>query len=293
MALRSWLIVSNADAGSHADEAVEAASTVLSEAGDAEQITTAGSEELDAALHGLDGRELVVVGGDGSLHLAVARLRALELLDEIVVGLVPLGTGNDFARGLGLDIDDAAAAARHLVGAAPRRLDLAVTDADEVVVNAGHAGIGARAAERSEALKDRLGNLAYPAGALAAGVADAGDELRIEVDGNLLHEGPTLMVGICNGPSIGGGTLLAPAAVPDDGRLDVVVATGTGPVQRAAFARALRAGEHCERDDVRSRTGTDVRVSGDPVPHDLDGEVTPARASCTYVLQPGAWSFRG
>ncbi|MCU1693793.1 MAG: diacylglycerol kinase catalytic region, partial [Frankiales bacterium] len=120
-----------------------AARRTLEVEGPVELRTTATPEELDAALLGADGRQVVLAGGDGSLHLAVARLRALGRLD-LPLALVPLGTGNDLARALGLPLDPVEAA--HVVlSFPPRPLDLLVDDAGDVVVNAVHVGVGAEA----------------------------------------------------------------------------------------------------------------------------------------------------
>lgn len=284
------LVVSNASAGSGEAEDLEAALTVLREGGEVEVVACEGPEDLDRLIDGLDGRALVVAGGDGSLHLAVNRLFEKQRLADVAVGLIPLGTGNDFARGLGVPLDPAEAA-RECLGGGRRLLDLATTDLGPVMVNASHAGLGAVAAEKSEGLKPRLGPLSYPLGALLAGVSERGYQLEVMVDGEVMSDGPTLMVGIANGPSIGGGTELAPGAEPDDGLLDVVVVTAVGPITRAAFGAALRKGEHLERDDVLHRRGREVHLSGDPVAHDMDGELLEGRERVTYTVVPRAWQF--
>ena len=231
----------------------------------------------------------MVAGGDGSLHAVVARLHARDEAATRPVGLVPLGTGNDFARGYGLPLDASEAAARVAAGV-PRPVDLLVHDGG-VVVNAAHAGIGAVATERAESLKGRLGRLAYPLGALLAGVRAEGWSLTIEVDGTPLElpAPTTLLVGVANGPYIGGGTALCPGARPDDGRLDVVVSTAAGATARAAFGLALERGTHLDRDDVVTASGTVVRIAGEPVGHNVDGELQPDVTDRTYTLLPAAW----
>lgn len=284
------LVVANAAAGSTEDAAVGAAVAVLRGGGPVELVRSASPQELDGALDALDGRALVVAGGDGSLHLAVARLRARGQLGDVAVGLVPLGTGNDFARGVGIPLEPSAAA-RALLSPDPRAVDLLVTDSGEVVVNAAHAGLGAAAARRSEKLKPRLGPVAYPLGALIAGVRETASALTVTLDGEVVSDRPTMMVGVCNGPSIGGGTLLAPGALLSDGLLDLVVVTATGLRARATFARALRAGTHLKRGDVAHHRGVRVEIAGTPVHHDLDGEITDRRRSASYRLEAGAWTL--
>ncbi len=286
------LLLASARAGSTEDEAVEAARTVLATAGPVELVETASPEELDAALDRLDGRTLVVAGGDGSLHLVVTRLRARHELPTTRMGLVPLGTGNDLARALDLPLDPGSAA-QVVLSCEPRPLDLIVDDAGGVVVNAVHVGVGADAASHAGRLKPRLGPLAYPVGAVAAGLRSTGWRLRVEVDGRVLADGRhrSLMVGIGNGRGIGGGTPLLPHAEPDDGLLDVVVSAASGPVARVRFGAALAKGLHLQDKAVRYARGTTVVVSGEQVGVNADGELGEQVRRRRWTLEPGAWSL--
>jgi YegS/Rv2252/BmrU family lipid kinase len=286
-----WFVIANGNAGSAERHAVAAALATLAEVAPARLVHTAHPDELDDALDAASDRTLVVVGGDGSLHCVIDRLRERGALPHTTLGLVPLGTGNDFARGAGIPLDPEEAARRVLEGR-PRPMDLIVDDGGGIVVNAVHAGLGASAAERADGLKERLGPLAYPVGSLLAGVRADGWSLEVHVDGVRLDAPERLlMVGVGNGPSIGGGTLLCPDAVPDDGLLDVVVVGDTGTTGRAAFANALRQGAHIGRDDVVTARGREVRIVGDAVAHDADGEVTDPLPDRTYRIEPGAWSL--
>jgi YegS/Rv2252/BmrU family lipid kinase len=286
------LVVTNASAGSTDDEQVDAALAVLREGADVAVEACSEPGDLDRILDGLDDRTLVLMGGDGSVHTAVGALRRRgELSPDVPLGLVPLGTGNDLARTLGIPLDPAAAA-RALLSGRPRVLDLVVDGAGGVVVNAVHLGLGAEAADRASALKDRLGKAAYTVGSVLAGTGSTGWDLRVEVDGEAVHtDEPVLMVGIANGRTIGGGAELAPAAVPDDGLLDVVVATSTGPLARLGFGVALRDGDHVERDDVLAVRGRTVRVTGEAFPLNADGELDGPLSERTWRVEPGAWAL--
>jgi len=202
---------------------------------------------------------------------------------------LPLGTGNDFAGHLGLD-GSPQEAVTGLVDGEPQAMDLVVTDDDRVVVNAAHLGIGVTAAERSADLKDLFGQFAYPLGALAAGVAADGLDLRVRLDGERLDlERPALMVVIANGRTIGGGTALAPEARADDGLLDVVVVHAVEPTARAAFAAAMLRGTHLDRDEVAVGRGRAVTVSGSSLAHNRDGELEEmVDTTRTYRVEPGA-----
>ncbi|MDQ1667305.1 MAG: hypothetical protein QOH75_3336 [Actinomycetota bacterium] len=286
------LVVTNPSAGTADDDTVAAALDVLRAGADVRVEQSGSPEELDDLLARRDGRTLVLLGGDGSLHLAVGRLRARgELSPDDPLGLLPLGTGNDLARTLGLPLDPRAAA-EVLLRHRPRTLDLIVDDADGAAVNAVHVGVGAEAAERATELKDRLGKAAYAVGSVAAGVRASGLDLTVEADGAVVHDGsPVLMVGVANGRSIGGGAELAPEAEPDDGWLDVVVATSTGPLARLGFGISLREGEHVERDDVTTTRARSVTVRGEAFPLNADGELEGPVSSRTWTIQPAAWSL--
>ncbi|HEX6675389.1 MAG TPA: diacylglycerol kinase family protein [Actinomycetes bacterium] len=289
--MRRYLVIANTLAGSADREALDAAVAALSAAGPTEVRLPVGSDDLDAAMAELGGRVLVVAGGDGSLHLVVNRLRRLGRLDEVAVGLLPFGTGNDFARAAGLPLDPLAAAASLTTGR-PHRFDLLEDDTGTVVVNAAHAGLGAEAAAAAAGHKPRLGPLAYPLGALLAGFRDGGWALRVSVDGTPYATGERLlMMAVANGPTIGGGTPLCPVARADDGRLDVVVVNATGPAAKAGFAAALLAGTHLDRDDVDHWRGSRVQVSGEPVRHNADGELSAAVTARSYRILPAAWSL--
>jgi diacylglycerol kinase family enzyme len=289
--MRRYQVIANAHAGSVEREALDAAVGVLSAAGPTEVHVASDPAALDGVLTGLDGRVPVVAGGDGSLHMVVNRLRRLGRLDQVTVGLLPLGTGNDFARAARIPLDPRAAAIA-LTTARPHRFDLLQDDTGRVVVNAAHAGLGAEAAAAAAGHKPRLGPLAYPLGALLAGLREEGWALRVSVDGTPYATGERLlMVGVANGPMIGGGTPLCPIARADDGRLDVVVVAAVGSVARMAFAAALRAGTHLDRDDVHHLRGTRVQVNGEPVRHNADGELDAEVADRGYLVLPGAWSM--
>lgn len=289
-AVRSgFLVVANSSAGSADEESLAVAVERLDRAGPVEVARTGSDAEIDAALRRAADRVVVAAGGDGSIHAAVERLAALGSLGAVPVGLVPLGTGNDLARGVGIPLEVTDAADLIASGRAAAPIDLLVDDAGGVVVNAVHAGLGAEAAERASGMKDSLGPLAYPLGALIAGVRESGWGLEVVVDGRTVHRGPTLMVGVGNGSSIGGGTELFPGAAVDDGWAEVVVVTAVGRAERVAFGRDLRSGDHLGRDDVLRARGRDVVVRGDPVRHNADGELTGEVGERRYRLEPGAW----
>ncbi|MDQ3639917.1 MAG: diacylglycerol kinase, partial [Actinomycetota bacterium] len=88
-----YLVVASGRAGLAGEDKLEAVAGVLAGRGPTELVRTGDAEDLDRALDRLDGRALVVAGGDGSLHLGVQRLWDRGELSQTTMGLVPLGTG--------------------------------------------------------------------------------------------------------------------------------------------------------------------------------------------------------
>jgi diacylglycerol kinase family enzyme len=281
------LVITNAAAGGSAR--VEAALRVLRGAGEVEVAATETPADCDAAVARRAGRRVVVCGGDGSVHTVVAALHRAGGLAE-PVGLIPLGTGNDLARAVGLPLDPAAAAEVVLTGR-PRTLDLLLDDDGGVVVNAVHLGVGAEAARRAASLKPRLGRLAYLVGGVSAGLAAPGWSLTVRVDGTELVSGRVLQVGIGLGRSVGGGSPLTPHSVLDDRQADVVVSEAVGPLARIGYGLRLRRGSHVDRPDVRTARGGTVEAVGDPFHYNADGEIRGPVPRRVWTIDPRGWQL--
>lgn len=283
------LLITNADAGTTDTENVEKALSVLRDAGDVEVCATSNPGELDGVLHRRGSRRVVIAGGDGSLHAVVAALHRRQELADTILGLIPLGTGNDFARGVGIPLDPEEAA-RLVVKGDVRPVDLLVDCVGSVVVNNVHIGVGAQASRKASKWKKRLGRIGYPIGALLAAVNPPFVRLRIEVDGEEVADfaHPILMVAIGNGPNVGGGAEITPEADPEDGRMDVMVSFAIGPVARIGYALGFRKGEHHEREDVKYLRASTVSVSGQNFYCSADGEVYGPERHRTWRVEPGA-----
>lgn len=287
--MKSAIAITNDQAGAAEHEAVESALSVLRTAYDVTAVATHDDDELDAAIG--EHEIVIAMGGDGSLHAVVAALLRLDRLADVVVGLIPLGTGNDFARSL--NIPDVPAEAAQLVVAGHQvGIDLIRDDAGGSAINAVHLGAGAEAAERADTWKEALGPISYGIGALISGLDTAPLAVQISVDGTALPAGNgVLQVAINNGTYVGAGTPLAPQADPSDGQLDVLVSYSTGNAERLSYARDLREGTHVDRDDVMTVRGTSVTVHGEPFSCSADGELLEGISERTWHIEPGAVSM--
>jgi YegS/Rv2252/BmrU family lipid kinase len=286
------LLITNAEAGGAQHDALEVALGVLREDADVEVATTTNPGELDGVLHRAGCRSIVVAGGDGSLHAVVAALYRRHELADAVVGLVPLGTGNDFARGAGIPLDPAEAA-RVVVAGDVRPVDLIVDCLGEVVVNNVHIGVGAQASESARPLKRALGRFGYVLGAMKAAVRPPFVRVRVEVDGHVVADfaHPILMVAIGNGSRIGGGARVTPEAVPTDGKMDVMVSFSTSLWAKLGYAARFRMGTHHKRDDVLYVRAESVTLSGQAFYCSADGELYGPERNRTWHIEPGAFSM--
>jgi diacylglycerol kinase (ATP) len=285
------LVITNDDAGRTTSESVGLAIAELRSASDVELVVCGDASEMDDVLNRRGDRALVVVGGDGSLHTAVGHLWRRGEAGSCPVGLIPLGTGNDFARGGGIPLDPKQAA-RLILHGTPRPVDLITDDHDGVVVNAVHVGVGADAAAAARPLKPYLRIAAFPIGSVFAGLRTEGWRLRVQLDGLTIARPArkVLMVGLANAPTIAGGTaILGPEATPTDGVFDVTVSQATGLLARAGYALDLMLGRHPEREDVLYRTGRVLTVEGQPFYTNADGELTGPVTRRTWTIRPGAW----
>jgi len=228
---------------------------------------------------------LVVVGGDGLVRIAVDAVAG----SPTVLGIVPQGTGNDFARALGLLDGDLAA---H-VGAAlrdPVPVDAVRTD-HGWVASVATAGFSGDVTARANGLRWPRGQQRYTVATLLQLPRLRRVHARITVDG-VAHEADNTLLAIGNTAYFGGGMRICPDARPDDGLLHVVV---IGPVPVTTFLRVFPrvfGGGHVRHPAVSTWTGRVVSVEGDEGDMWADGDLLgPLPLTCEAV--PGALQVAG
>ncbi|USZ67560.1 diacylglycerol kinase family lipid kinase [Halorussus salilacus] len=224
---------------------------------------------------GLAGADLVAAaGGDGTVNEVVRGLDSADALDETTVGVVPAGTGNNFAQNVG--VEDVRHAFEVAERGERRRIDVATAD-DRLFLNSCLAGVTADAsASTSSEMKDRLGVLAYVVSGLRT-VADF-DALPLAVEatgpeGEETWDGEAVMVLVGNArrfPAEG-----RSQADVEDGLLDVTIVERTPPrnlLEEAAVQRLF--GEDTESVTRLLASELDVTVRRDePVGFSFDGEI--------------------
>jgi diacylglycerol kinase (ATP) len=239
---------------------------------------------------------IAVLGGDGTASQALNGLRQSDgSIANVQLGLIPAGTGRDFARTIGTTRKPVAAA-RHLAQAgAARTIDVGeitlATGELRLFLNIASFGVTARIAHALEEfpqLKRHAGALAFGLATVRAGLSYAPDLVEARIDAHAPESGPVAAMAIANGAWFGGGMHVAPTARIDDGRFEVV---RFGDIARSDFVVSLPLlykGTHYAHPKVTVSQGADVFAapaggsSTRPIEIEADGEIVgqlPARFS--------------
>lgn len=227
-----------------------------------------GDEALDLARQCVaDGVEtLVVIGGDGMVHLAVQALAG----SQTRLGLVPAGTGNDVARALGLPRKDPAAATDVVIGGKERAVDLARAGA-KYYVTVLAAGFDAIVNERANEMTWPKGQMRYNLATLAELRTFSPIPYVLEVDGEQ-HRFEAMMVAVGNSESFGGGMRITEGAVIDDGLLDVVAIMPMSKLELVRTFPKLFSGTHVQHPKYRHYAGRVITVAAPGITAYADGE---------------------
>ena len=290
-----YVVVANSGAGSTAEKAVAAAVARLATDAPTTVSWTGEPDECVDLVRGLeDDRQLVIAGGDGSIHLALSAVTHLERTDG-PVGIIPLGTGNDFARNHGIPLDPVEAAdvviAGHAVGVDAMTLDGEPRDGDDgrarLVANNIHAGLGVASARTASRWKRFAGKLSYPMATAYEGVSGDPIDMTVRADGETLHEGPLLAALVLLGPSMGGGVEVTPGE-PD--RLDLVLVEPAGAGERVGLVAAALRSRIFDAERAARHQVSQVTLEGaDGIDVNVDGEMVEYRTAVTVEHLPAAW----
>lgn len=167
---------------------------------------------------------VIAAGGDGTINEVATALAGLSPEDRPVLGLVPLGTANDFATSAGIPVEMENALRLAILGKASA-IDLARVNGDRYFINMATGGFGTRiTTETPEKLKSALGGVSYFIHGLMRMDTLKADNCTLE--GPDFHwQGDALVIGIGNGRQAGGGQRLCPTALINDGKLELSIAT--------------------------------------------------------------------
>jgi diacylglycerol kinase (ATP) len=255
------------------------------------RVTTGSDNAAELAREALRAgyRRILACGGDGTLHEVVNGVGAGR--PDVVVGVLPMGTGNDFARSVGFP-GGLAEALDLVASAVPRPIDLVqVTGAGtgRWLVNCSAGGFSGMVDEELTAeMKQTWGPLAYLGSALKVLPDLEGYETRVSFDGESEVRLNALNVVVANGRTAAGGIPVAPAAWLDDGLLDVMVVEMAALGELAAVAPRILMGTHLDHELVSFRRARRVSVASTPgMWFNVDGELV-GKEPLVFEVRPGA-----
>jgi diacylglycerol kinase (ATP) len=259
----------------------------------------------------MDGAELVIAaGGDGTVSDAVSGLMQARAYSGKMaeLAIVPVGTGSDFARGLGL-VAEVELLASRIANGEKRTIDAGrvsyITDEGALhsrcfinIASLGVSGPIGRAVNAARRGGRVPGTPLFLFHTIRELVRYRFQEVRVTVDDGEPIEARVALVAIANGPYFGGGMKIAPDARPDDQQLEVVIVKGRSKLSLIRDIRLVYSGAHRTLDSCVFGSGRRIVVDplGDALADaallDVDGE-SPGRIPATFEVIPGAITLRG
>jgi diacylglycerol kinase (ATP) len=290
--MRIKLIVNPASGGETALGHLPAINARLRTAGEVDiALTTGDGDGVDAGRRAAleDYQQVFVAGGDGTLNEVLNGVAQVDgALGRIALGVIPLGTGNDFATALGIP-DAPEAAVEALLAGTVAAVDVGRVN-DRCFLNVSAGGFIADVSDAvSSQLKTVLGKLAYLIGGAQTLLDYEPLAVRVSQAAEAGVRDTTLLAfAVCNSRLIGGGRLIAPSAVIDDGWLDVCLIHAMPTLEFIALLRRVSSGEHVDDERVAYfRTQALELVFERNVRVNTDGQVLEADR-CRYEVLPGA-----
>ena len=193
-----------------------------------------------------DDATILVLGGDGTLH----EVAAACVHTKRILGILPAGSGDDFAYALGIPRDDLRVALNSVECGATRRVDTGTVNS-HTFINAFGVGFDADVAygikQAPSFLKDKA---AYYYTILATLHRLESSPVTVCIDGVSVFRGPALLVATQNGPRTGGSFLFAPEAKLDDGLLDIIIAGPFGRLETLKLLPNVVKGKHLSHPNI-------------------------------------------
>lgn len=233
---------------------------------------------------------IIVAGGDGSVHEASNGL--MKANGSAAIGIVPTGTGNDFAKAAGIPLDWEAAtrllADRLSSNATARPVDLGRLN-DRYFANGAGIGFDAKVSRIARDFNWPIGDLVYLFAVFRAMVDGIITPHMTITSDNFNREGPLTLANISNGPWVGGMFHIAPMADHADGDLDLVIAAPVTFMQILGLLPKLMRGQHMDDARITHCRIRKLRITAaSPVPSHLDGEVQELATDFEVEIIPGA-----
>ena len=239
---------------------------------------------------------IIAMGGDGTLHEVVNGIMQLPESKRPVLGIVPVGSGNDFAHAIGVSMQSDHALARALTGE-PSSVDLGLMIDEhgrrEYFDNTLGIGFDAVVTIGSHRLPVVRGFLMYLMAVIQTILLNHDPALmQIEIDSKKLEQSNILLT-VCNGPREGGGFFIAPEAKLDDGLLNYAMIKKVSRLMMFRLIPEVMKGTHGNFKQVTLGTCRKLTVQADrPMYIHADGEIYTSFGSnlrrVTFQVLPGA-----
>lgn len=228
--------------------------------------TVEEAEELARSVARDGADALIVVGGDGMVHLACQALAGSDL----PLGVIPAGTGNDTARTLGIDRKDARRAANAVIAGRLRTIDLADVAGTRVATVVA-TGFDAKVSERANQMSWPRGQMRYNIATVAELRVFDPIRFSLELDGQP-YEVDAMLVSVGNGASYGGGLRICEGAEIDDGLLDVAIVKPVGKAELIRMYPRLFNGSHVKHRQFERHRVRTVSIAAPDIVAYGDGE---------------------
>lgn len=210
---------------------------------------------------------VVAAGGDGTIHEVAQGIVGTET----ALGILPLGSGNDYIRVLGIP-KDLVGAGRVIARGRTRQVDIGLAG-DHYYLNSLGMGIDGQIARDYKETRWLKGEMGYYIAALWELARFRPFRVNARADG-WNHRGPMLAVSVMNGPYAGGGFCLAPGAAVDDGKLDVSFMGNYSRFLRPWILPKTRDGSYLKLSRMRTERARRITIETNrPVPVHMDGEL--------------------
>lgn len=233
---------------------------------------------------------IVVAGGDGSIHEAVNGIMAAG--GNARLGVIPTGTGNDFAKACGITLEWEHATTllgeRIAAGAHWRRIDVGRMN-ERYFANGVGIGFDARVTKVARAFRWPIGDLVYLV-ALFRCVVDGVITPHMTITSDAMtRSSPVTLVNVSNGAWVGGMFHIAPMADNADGKLEMLVADPVSRLRVLGLLPKIITGKHLGEKEVSHVSVERVIIeSAGDVPSHLDGEVMPLMSRFEIEVLPAA-----
>jgi len=210
---------------------------------------------------------LIVIGGDGTVHHMVNAV--FQSGCDLPIGIIPRGSGNDFARQLGLHKKPIDSLIEHFTSNQPIKIDILEVN-DRIALQVISTGFDATVSSRARRMPKMLGSARYVFALFMQLGSLSATRYRLTINGDSREIEATL-VAVANGKNYGGGMLISPNSENDDGVFEVLIVSPLGRLRLLLLFPRIFSGAHINHPLVSSFQATELFVEADTIA-EADGE---------------------